>query len=336
MPIIDPTDEAALARYEAFVEAAPYTSVTQSTRWAAVKNNWQPLYVTLEEDGKIVAALSALTVTDKAGNTFAYCSKGPVCDPTDIATIDVLVQEALPELKARNAFLLRMDPEVAYSDELNAAFERAGYVMRNRDYHGHHDTIQPRFNIVLDIAGKDIDGVMATMTGKTRTKIRHALREGVEVKAGDDPAMIPEFFECYKTMSEIHGITYRPESYFERMAKAFTGTGQMRTLLAYYDGALQASAIAFAFGDKVWHMYGGSLRIKNSLMVPYALQYEMIKWATELDKAKYDMGGVWGLDSDDGLYRFKHPFAPNEDVREYIGEIDYVMDEGAYREFTKE
>ncbi|KRN22012.1 lipid II:glycine glycyltransferase FemX [Lacticaseibacillus camelliae] len=336
MPIVDLNNAEDVARYEKFVEDAPYTSVTQSVAWSKVKNNWSPLYAYLEKDGEITAGMSILTVTDKAGNTFAYCSKGPVCDPTDIDTIDALVQEALPELKKRNAFLLRMDPELDYTDELNAAFQAHGYVTRNRKFHGNHDTIQPRFNIVLDIKDKDIDGVMATMTGKTRTKIRHAMRSGVEVEVGDGEKLMPEFFEAYKTMSEIHGITYRPLAYFDRMSEAFAGKDQMKVFIARVDGQLQASAIAFAFGDKVWHMYGGSMRIKNSLMIPYLLQYEMINWACQEGKAKYDMGGVWGLDNDDGLYRFKHPFAPDTPVHEYIGELDYVMDQAAYNEFTKE
>lgn len=336
MPIVDLNDAQAVARYEQFVEDAPCTSVTQSVAWSKVKSNWQPLYVYLEKAGQITAGMSILTVTDKAGNTFAYCSKGPVCDPTDLDTIDALVQEALPELKARHAFLLRMDPELDYSDALNDAFKARGYVMRNRQFDGNHDTIQPRFNIVLDIKDKDIDGVMATMTGKTRTKIRHAMKSGVAVESGDADKLMPEFFEAYKTMSDIHGITYRPLAYFDRMAAAFAGKGQMKIFIARVDGQLQASAIAFAFGDKVWHMYGGSMRIKNSLMIPYLLQYEMIKWACDLHKERYDMGGVWGLDSSDGLYRFKHPFAPETPVHEYIGEIDYVMDQAAYDEFTKE
>ncbi|KRN22011.1 lipid II:glycine glycyltransferase FemX [Lacticaseibacillus camelliae] len=335
MPIIDQHQPAALAAYEAFVEAAPYTSVTQSIHWGEVKNNWSPLYVTLETAGKITTAMSILTTTDPSGDVFAYCSKGPVCDPTDLDTIDALVQEALPALRARGAFLLRMDPEVPYSDALNAAFQQRGYVTRNRQFHGNHDTIQPRYNFVIDIQGKTVQDVIAGMKSNERTKMRHSLKTAVEVKTGESQQLMDDFFETYQAMSEYHGITYRPAAYFERMATAFAGTGHLKVLNAWHEGELHASAIAFAYGDKVWHMYGGSKRIENRLLVPYRLQYEMIDWACQLGKAKYDMGGVWGLDDSDGLYNFKHRFAPNQAVSEYLGEIDDVLDQAAYDRFTK-
>ncbi|WP_461226722.1 lipid II:glycine glycyltransferase FemX [Lacticaseibacillus suihuaensis] len=335
MPIVNLNDQAELDRYEAFVENAPYTSVTQSVNWGKVKNNWTPLYVYLEDGGAITAAMSILMTKDPNGDTFAYCSKGPVADPTDVALIQKLVAEAKPALIEHNVFLLRMDPEVLYSDELNKEFEQAGFVLRNRQFTGDHDTIQPRYNIVLDVAGKDIDGVMATMTGKTRTKIRHGIKAGVTVESGDSIDLVPDFFDCYKIMSEIHGITYRPQAYFERIAEAFGGTGHLKIFIAKYDGEVQASALALTFGDQTWHVFGGSKRIQNSLMVPYVLQYDMIKWATEQGVARYDMGGVWAEDNSDGLYRFKHPFAPDRGVLEYLGEIDYVLNQEAYDKFTK-
>ncbi|WP_125702172.1 lipid II:glycine glycyltransferase FemX [Lacticaseibacillus daqingensis] len=335
MPIVNLNDQAELARYEAFVESASFTSVTQSVNWGKVKNNWQPLYVYLEDGGVMTAAMSILSVTDPAGDTFAYCSKGPVCDPTDLETIDALVAEATPALQQRNAFLLRMDPEVLYSQALNDAFEKRGYVVRNRDFHGNHDTIQPRMNFVVDIQGKTIEDVIAGMKSNERTKMRHAMKTGVEVQSGDSPELMADFFETYKAMSEYHGITYRPEAYFQRMVEAFQGTGQMKIYNAWYEGELHAGAVAFAFGDKVWHMYGGSKRIENKLLVPYRLQYEMIDWACQLGKAKYDMGGVWGTDNSDGLYNFKHRFAPQQDVIEYLGEIDRVWGQAAYDRFTK-
>ncbi|MGR3742443.1 lipid II:glycine glycyltransferase FemX [Companilactobacillus sp. DQM5] len=335
MPIVDLNNNEELKKYEEFVRNAPYTSVTQDVGWSHVKNNWEPMYVYLEKDGEITAAMSILMIKNQTGKKFAYCSKGPVCDPSDVDTIDALVQEGLEELKAQDVFLLRFDPEIPFSEELDAKFQEHGYITRNRNMTKAHDTIQPLYNIVVDVADKNIDEVMANMTGKTRTKIRKSMKSGVEVTSSDDMSDIEDFYTAYKTMSDIHGITYRPIEYFQRMVEVFHGTGIMKIFIARYEGKLQASAMAFNYGDKVWHMYGGSMRVQNSLMIPYFLQHEMIEWSTETGKKRYDMGGVWGLDNDDGLYRFKHPFAPHQDVVEYIGEIDYVLDKDAYSEFTK-
>ncbi|GKQ42543.1 methicillin resistance protein [Companilactobacillus sp. RD055328] len=335
MPVVNIEDKEELERYENFVKNAPFTSVTQDVAWANVKNNWEPLYVYIEENNEIIAGMSVLMMTNEDGKKFAYCSKGPVCDPSDVDIIDALVQEGLSELKKNNVFLLRFDPEIKFSEELDTKFIEHGYITRNRNMTKAHDTIQPLYNIVVDVKDKNIDEVMANMTGKTRTKIRKSMKSGVEITQSDSLDDISDFFECYKTMSDIHGITYRPIEYFQRMVEVFGGRDMMKIFIARYEGQLQASAIAFNYGDKVWHMYGGSMRVQNSLMIPYYLQHEMIQWATETNKERYDMGGVWGLDNDDGLYRFKHPFAPKQEVVEYIGEIDYVLDQEAYEKFIK-
>lgn len=335
MPIVNINDSEELNRYENFVKNAPYTSITQDIGWSAVKNNWEPLYVYLEKDDQIIAAMSILMINSTDNKKFAYCSKGPVCDPNDVDLLDALVQESLSTLKKLDVFLLRFDPEIPFSTDLDDRLHEHGYITRNNNLTKAHDTIQPLFNVVVDVKNKNIDEVMANMTGKTRTKIRKSMKSGVEVTSSDSLEDIQDFFEAYKVMSDIHGITYRPIDYFQRMVNEFQGTGTMKIFIARFEGKLQAASIAFNYGDKVWHMYGGSLRIQNNLMIPYFLQHEMIEWATTTSKDRYDMGGVWGLDNSDGLYQFKHPFAPHQEVIEYIGEIDYVLDQSTYEKFTK-
>lgn len=330
MPIVDQSNAADVARYEQFIRTAPFATATQDTAWSHVKNNWKPMYVYLEEAGKIIASMSILMVNAVEDKMLAYCCKGPVCDPKDVALVDRLMKEAKFYVEEQNAFVLRIDPEVLYEEELVEAYEGLGYRLRSRNVSS-HATTQPRFNMVLNLKGKSSDDLLASFHSKTRYNIRLAKRKGVEVRYSHSIEDLKIFHELYVIMSERHGITYRPYNYFERMLEAYGDN--MRIYLAEHQGDIIAGALAISYGDKTWYAYGASSNEKRNLMAPHLLQWEMITWALEQGKDRYDFGGVFELNSSDGLYRFKEGFCYPNVYTEYLGEVDLVLDEEAYQIF---
>ncbi|GAB6091881.1 lipid II:glycine glycyltransferase FemX [Furfurilactobacillus curtus] len=332
MPVINEHDQVQMARYTDFVRNAPFTSVTQDPGWAAIKDNWEPLHVTLERDGNIVAAMSILMIENEAGGKLAYCSKGPVCDPTDVATIDALVAEAEPALIANHVYVLRMDPEVPFDEALNQQFIEHGYRVRNRNV-GMHDTIQPRFNMVMDLKNQTMDEVLMTFRPNTRHDVRHSIKPELMVEAGSQMAEMDRFYALYEEMSHRQGIMYRPRDYFDRMVTAFADTDILRIFVAHSQTQDLAAALAFKYGDKLWYMYGGSINAEPKLLAPYRLQWEMIGEALDAHKNRYDLGGVFALDKSDGLWLFKHGYV--RDATEYIGELDRVYDEVQYAKFVQ-
>ncbi|RBP97185.1 methicillin resistance protein [Bifidobacterium aemilianum] len=331
MPVIQ-ADDTRIEQYEEYVSTAPFTSVTQSVGWGRVKSNWKAFYVYIEEDGfplpRARAAMSLLVI-----DGFAYASKGPVGADFNVDTLDALVAEALPTLRDEGCFLLRVDPEVAYSDELNSELEAHGYRTRNRNLPEAqaHATIQPRFNVVLDLDGKHEDDLLMSFRSKTRYNVRLAARKGVTVQRGSGRDYIDRFYETYEVMSQRHGISYRARDYFDRMADTF-GEDELGVYLASVDDEIIAGAVNFEYGDKSWYMYGGSANAKRNYMAPYLLQWEMIRHALTTGRKRYDFGGIFGFDDSDGLFKFKRGFSDNHWV-EYIGEIDYVLDEPGYQRF---
>ncbi|MDR3241832.1 MAG: peptidoglycan bridge formation glycyltransferase FemA/FemB family protein [Lactobacillaceae bacterium] len=338
MPVLDITDEQAVARYQAFVRNSKYGQVTQDLGWGEVKNNWLPRHAYVEnEQGEIIAAISMLLTNTPSGKKFAYASKGPVMDLNDLDLLDQLVAEAKKAIAEDDAYLLRFDPEFAYSDEFNSALQAHGYVTRNRNVAdaGMHATIQPRLNMVLDLAEKpEAKETFDLYPSKTKSKLKRPIRDGVEVRWASDQAAIDAFFETYAGMAQRHGISHRPKEYFERMAKAFGEDGEiMRVYIAEKEGKLLSTGIGFKYGNKVWYMYAGSFD-GNIYYAPYAVQTAMIQWAIDSGVELYDMGGIEAVDEHDGLYVFKHTFI-KADPREYIGEIDVVLDEAVYQELVK-
>ncbi|WP_125565883.1 lipid II:glycine glycyltransferase FemX [Companilactobacillus insicii] len=331
MPVLT-KDDPEITKYQDYIKNADFTSVTQTLEWGYVKSNWDGFYVYLGDiDNHPTAAMSVLTI-----NGLAYCSKGYVGDNFNVDTLDALVKEALPALKERNCFLLRVDPEVPFDQELSDKLAEHGYVMRNRNLplSEAHSTIQPRFNFVMNIENAKPEDVIMTFHSKTRYNIRLAKRKGVTIESGDTQDFMDKFYETYKVMSDRHGITYRPKAYFDRMVEAFTGKDMMRIYLAYVDGEVIAGSICFEYGDKAWYMYGGSLNSHRNYMAPHLLQWAMIEHAIADGKKRYDFGGIFGFDVSDGLYKFKHGFFKDSKYLEYIGEIDYVLDKERYDGFV--
>lgn len=333
MPIIDNNDIEQMKKYTDFVRNASYTSVTQDPRWGKVKSNWKPLYVTLEDnDGNITAAMSILMIKNIDDGALAYCSKGPVCNPNDIETIDLLVKEAEPVLKENNVYLLRMDPEIEYSEQLNENLQKHGYLTRNRNV-GLHDTIQPRVNMVINnLRERTYEDVFQHFRPRRRTLVRKSINNGqLKVDIGDSKSYMDRFYNLYEIMSNRHGITYRPQDYFNRIVDNFGGTNILRIYLAYTDECDLAGAVCFNYGKKLWYMYGGSTNKDSKLYAPYLIYNEMILDAFKQNCDVYDMGGVFALDASDGLWQIKHGFVQKE--TEYIGEIDKVYDNDKYQKF---
>lgn len=333
MPIINNGDIEMIEKYDRFVQEAKYGSITQETRWSNVKANWAPLYVYLEEEGMIVAAMSILMIKNVGDKRFAYVSKGPVMEEISIEYIQKLIQEAEEELKKRDVFLLRMDPEYLYTEELDHELREAGFIVRNRALSG-KGTIQPRYDMVVNLKNKTEEEIMAGFYGKTRYRIHYAEKKGLKSTISSDCADLDTFYKLYATTSERHGISYRPKEYFERLADSFLTSGRMKIIIVSIDGVPDAGGLCFLSGRKVWYMYAGSTHENQVLMAPYLVNWEGIKWALAEGKEGYDFGGVFVLSNEDGLFQFKNGFVRPDVPTEFIGEIDKVYDQAAYDTFN--
>ncbi|MDF7637490.1 peptidoglycan bridge formation glycyltransferase FemA/FemB family protein [Leuconostocaceae bacterium ESL0958] len=344
MTVLDLTDEQAVARFRDFVRRDPRGRVTQDPLWGELKANWGHVYVYHEDEtGAIDATMGLLTVEAVPGKLLAYCPKGPIADLTNIDLVKELIQEGLAALPD-NVFLVRMDPEIDYDADLDAAYRQAGFKTRNVAVENMHGTIQPRKNVVLFYDGRGegaqpiqtADDLMKHFKRDYRNQIRRALKDGVTVTADTSLDSMQAFFQTYEMMAAAQGITHRPFAYFERMQALWDGADDFRIFLAHFEGQVIAAGIGFAYGDKIWYMYAGSDRRYAKHYAPYLVQWYMLNWGLELGKVAYDFGGVGAFDKEDGLYRFKHGFAYHDPAVTYIGELDWVLDPAAYQTYLQQ
>lgn len=343
MAVLDLNDAKQVEKYQRFVREAANGQVTQDPKWGELKANWGHLYLYREnEAGDIVAAMAVLTIEAVPGKLLAYCPKGPVANVSDVDLISSLVKEAVDNLP-ENVFLVRMDPEVEFDEKLDQAYQEAGFKTRNVNVKNMHGNIQPRKNVVLFYDGRgegasvieNEEQLMLHFKRDYRNQIRRAIKDGVTITAGTSKEDVDAFFETYKMMAKAQGITHRPIEYFYRMQELWDGDEAFRVFLAHFEGQVVAAGIGFAYGDKIWYMYAGSNRAFAKHYPPYLIQWEMLKWGLAHKKVRYDFGGVGDFVSEDGLYKFKHGFAYHDPHVEYIGELDYVLDEAAYEKYLE-
>ena len=343
MPILDLSNREAVVRYEEFVASSPYGHVMQSLNWAKVKDNWDSDYVYLQDDaGNITAALSILSVKNDGEQAFMYAPRGPVCDFRDIDTVKSLVKEAAPVIEKRNGFVLRMDPEFAYDEEVLAAYRNAGIAnlvitTRGADEHSFSN---PRMHMIADISMGTHEEFLKTVKSKNKGKIKVPYKHGLETLRfhRSDPGFeqaLDKFYELTKIMAKRQGITHRPKDYFRRLFNAFPPEAVTLYETRTPEEEILSCAIALSFNRKCFYIYAASSNEKRNLRPNYQMNNEAIKDAIAQGYTQYDMGGIFEVDNSGGLYSFKKAFCGEGGLLEMIGQFDWVYNPNAYNQFSK-
>lgn len=337
MPIINQNDPKQRARYESFVKNSPYGRPTQSLAWAQVKNNWTCDEVTLEVQGEIQASLSLIGISNDQVHSFLYAPRGPVCDPKDPALVRALLQEARPVIEKRKAFLVRMDPEVPYEPALVQAYQKEGFFVRTRGI-DEHAFSNPRQNMILSLPGKNLEEIIGQMPARQRTKVRKTYRDGlqtayVRTNAPNYEDLLDRFYALTEIMATRQKIGHRPRAYFDRVLKSFDDARLYYTWDG--EGEILSMCLVIFYNRKAFYLYAASSNEKRSLNPSLQMNVEVIRDALEAGMEEYDMGGIFVKDMKSGLYHFKRELIGEESYREFLGEIDFVLDQDLYEDFLR-
>lgn len=323
-----------LQEYIDFLSSHSKGHFMQSPEWAKLKSNWKyEVILERNDEGAIVGSIAFLIRRlPYTKYNILYAARGPVCDISDTATLQKLIDDSKELGKKYNACVLMLDPDVrASEEEYVSVLTKAGFKGKNgKNFEG----TQPRFVFRLDVKDKSIDELMAQFHSKTRYNIRVAQKNGVEVKvAGKE--MAKTFYEIMLETGMRDNFVTRPLSYFESMLDCLGENA--RLYMAYYEGKPIAGTIATKYGDKVWYLYGASSNQYRNVMPNYLLQLEMIRWAVDSGCDIYDFRGVSGdLTPENplyGLYKFKKGFSG--ELVEFIGEYELITKPFVYKSMQK-
>lgn len=337
MPILDKNDNLMIKKYEDFIKNSPYGNFYQSVNWAKVKNNWDSHYVYLTDDNQdIIAAISIISVKNDGVHSFLYAPRGPVVDLYDTETVNRLFDEVKLVADQTNAFVLSFDPELEYSDSLLNQIKTLDlgnyriYNMRT-DKEKH---VNPHLNAVVDLDKfDDYDDFFMSLKSRHRRFMSKSYRYDLTTKRyrledEDFQNQFEQFYQLIVDTSKRQDIGVRPKDYLMRLFESFDDV--ILYTVRDDDDDLLAASIVLNYNRKSFYLYAASSDIKKDKQASYQLNTEAIKDAFDKGIELYDLGGLFELDSSNGLYRFKKKFLGDNEVKEYIGLIDIIYKQEIY------
>ena len=183
---------------------------------------------------------------------------------------------------------------------------------------------QPEATIVLNLTISD-EELLSQMKQKGRYNISLARKRGVSVRESDD---VDVFYELLKKTSKRDKFGIKLKSHYEAFMRELDGSF---LLMAYQAGTPHPRPIAALMGT-VWnttgyYYYGASDYEHRSVMAPYLLQMEAMKYCRNKGCDEYDLLGIAPSDNKNhpwaGVTRFKKQFGGG--VRTYPREQEVIL-----------
>lgn len=337
-------------------------SFYQTYNWTKVKemNGWDCFIVGVKKDNEVVACSIILGKKMHINKYIYYAPRGILVDYKNEELLEFFVSHLKEFLKEKNGCKFKMDPLVEYrkhdrnGDIIDNSFNNQEIVDSLKDlefkHHGftkgYANDIQFRWSYCLDI-DKSMDELIEDMDQRCRRCLRKAEKYPLIIEDISDEN-IKDFKDIMMSTAIRQKHVDRSLEYYSTLDKKLKD--KSRLVVAYLDREkfleeftedklyelvlrdgrkkIPVSAGVFIFDqERGNYVYGGTYKEYMSLMAPYKVQFEMIKYTKELGLKKYDFGGISGdfnpKSSNYGVFEFKRGFGGY--VVEYIGEFDLIL-----------
>ena len=221
--------EVNLEEFDEFVMNSNQNTLFQCSPWAKVKSNWDHIFTSVTEEGKIVGTALVLVRKMPLNSTLFYIPRGPVLDYQNKELVTFYLDELKKLAKKRRAMAIRFDPSITtkiypYKERnTEIALNNLDVIETLKNYGCLHkgftihieEATQPRFNAEMDVT-KDY---MDHLEHKTAKCIRSAMHKGIEVTEGKEEvtklAIAMHYTEVRKQ------VALRSEDYFRHMMDVY-------------------------------------------------------------------------------------------------------------------
>jgi hypothetical protein len=272
------------------------------TQAAAARIGAEARFLAVEQAGVLVAAAAVrIRRVPGLGRGIAWVPSGPLILPKgglapDTATLgailtalrDRIAGQGGHVLRLRLSVLARQDPEVVRRTALQAGFASTPRAPCYR-------------SIALDLT-RSPEGLMAALHGKWRTDLRFALKSGMTLQRGTDPAIEARFLAMFGTVQAVKG--FRPEITPQFHFPLHHQDYAVETLIAVKDGQDVAGIVTGTAGGCATYLFGATADAGRPLRAGYFLTWEAIRLAQARGLAWYDLGGIDAATNPD-VTRFK-------------------------------
>ncbi len=186
--------------------------------------------------------------------------------------------------------------------------------LKNRKNH----SIQPLDTFIIDIDKTDED-LLKNMHKKTRYNIKLAQKKNIEIVWSKEVKYIKDFYNLTLKTSQRQRIKCLDFEYYKKIILS----PDFYLLSAVYKEKVIASLVLNIFGKNAVYVFGASDYDYRSLMAPYLLQWEAIKFSRQQGCKTYDFWGVQGKGKNTkkwaGITRFKKGFNIYVEPKHYVG-----------------
>jgi lipid II:glycine glycyltransferase (peptidoglycan interpeptide bridge formation enzyme) len=322
--------------WESFLTVQEWSPFLQSYAMGEVYQEVgeEPVRLVVLDEGKIVGVCQAIIVPARRGKHLAIMY-GPIVgkfeeNPNHQSPITKQIpnpksqisQLLIDELKKvafeKGCAFIRISPFIPVGARHATPLKKMGF--RKSPLHMLAEHIW-----YLDLKGKTEDDVMVGMRKTTRNLVRRAEKEGVTVKASENPVEdLKIFFELYEETRKRHHFVPYPNNFIQSQVETFAPKNQCALYIARYKGEPVAASVHMIYGGETSYHHGASTNKYPKCFASYALQWKAIQDAIARNDHIYSF---WGI-SPEGVK--KHPFAGVRTFKTGFGgqaiELQHCMD----------
>jgi len=230
--------------YNKFLYGFSMAPITQDYRWANIKNNWSSLLCALYKDDTIVGVSLLLIKSFPMKLKMIYCPRGFLTDYTNIEYVKEFTKGLKEYAKEINAFLVRIDPQIAIKEEYydtfinkenidciknysvdfdkkinnikSSGFKHRGYKKELNAYS------QPRYNAVINLM-KDNEVELLNSFKRNAKRYYGEFQEkrGVSFICSHNTEYLDDFCKIIESTEKRQGISLRNKDYFKRIMDTY-------------------------------------------------------------------------------------------------------------------
>jgi hypothetical protein len=140
--------------------------------------------------------------------------------------------------------------------------------------------------LVIRLAGRTKDEVLAAMEGRARTKIRKAERAGVSVRRSSEPSAVEPLYALHLETCKRTGASPDPVEYFE----AALASGHFQAFFAELDGKPIGALTLALYGGRALFDVSASLEDALRLGSNNLLIWKALQWLIDVNAEAYELG----------------------------------------------
>ncbi len=295
-----------IQKWNEFVKSHPNGNIFQTPEMFEVykkTNNYKPLVIAVEKNGKMVGILIAWIQKEHAGFLGVFSARsiifgGPLVEDNNPDILELLLKE----------YNKIINNKVIYSQFRNlwewSKNEKIIFTQNGFNYEEH-------LNILVDL-NKSYDELWSGVKKSRKEGIRKAKRNNLKFEVSNESDILPIFHKLLKKTYSNVKLPFPGIDFFEELIQ-IVPTDNIKIFTLKKEERVIVALVALIYNNCLSAFYIGVDRDENILKTrPVDLFYwEVLKWGSENNCTIYDWMGAGKPNVDYGVRQFKLQYGGN-------------------------